>query len=135
MRTELQITNRKIPLILITGLTFGVILTFTDFSELTTAGLIIYGIGSFGVLFYGLFFVKQDLLKGLIIFLTGLLSLLGIISALFLWPYAIELRWLMALPLLGFLFLWIKRKLTYQEIGLLLLLNLDLAMKIAQIFN
>ncbi len=135
MRTEIPSSNYRIPLFLISGLLLGVILTFTNLTDLTTAGVIIYGIASLGVLLYGLRIANENLIKGLIIFLTGLLSSIGIISALLMWPYAIELRLLMILPILGFLYLLFKRKLTQPEIGLLLILNVDLAIKIVQIFN
>lgn len=135
MRTELQFSNKRIALLLIFGLLVGVILTFTSLTELTTAGVIIYGIASFGVLLYGFSIVKHDLLKGLTIFLTGLVSFTGIVSALFLWPYVFALRLIMILPILGFLYLLFRGKLTPIEIGLLLILNIDLAIKIVQIFN
>lgn len=135
MRTELQFPNKRIALLLIFGLLVGVILTFTSLTELTTAGVIIYGIASFGVLLYGFSIVKHDLLKGLTIFLTGLVSFTGIVSALFLWPYVFALRLIMILPILGFLYLLFRGKLTPIEIGLLLILNIDLAIKIVQIFN
>ena len=135
MRTEVQPSTYRLPLFLIFGLLLGVILTLTNLTDLTTAGFIIYGIASFGVLLYGLKIANQNLIKGLIIFLTGLLSSIGIISAIFMWPYAMELRILMILPILGFLYLLFKRKLTQPEIGLLLILNVDLVIKIVQIFN
>ena len=135
MRTEIQFTDYRIPLFLICGLLAGLLLTLINSTDLTTAGVIIYGIACFGVLLYGLKIANQYLRKGLIIFLTGLISSIGIISALLLWPYSFELRLLMILPILGFLYLLFKRKLTQPEIGLLLILNIDLAIKIVQIFN
>ena len=135
MRTELQFTDNRIPLFLIFGLLAGLLLTLINSTDLTTAGVIIYGLACFGVLLYGLKMLNQDLLKGLIIFLTGLISFIGIISALFLWPYAFELRLLMILPILGFLYLLFKRKLTPYEIGLLLILNIELAFKVVQNLN
>ena len=92
MRTELQFADYRIPLFLICGLLAGLLLTLINSTDLTTAGVIIYGIACFGVLLYGLKTASQYLLKGIIIFITGLISFIGIISALFLWPYAFELR-------------------------------------------
>ena len=135
MRTELKFSDNRIPLFLICGLLAGLLLTLINLTDLTTAGVIIYGIACFGVLLYGLRIASQYLLKGLIIFLTGLISTIGIISAFFLWPYAFELRLLMILPILGFLYLVFKRKLTPYEIALLLTLNIELAFKIVQIIN
>lgn len=109
MRTEIQPSTYRLPLFLIFGLLLGVILTLTNLTDLTTAGVIIYCIASFGVLLYGLKIANQNLIKGLVKFLTGLLSSIGIISALFMWPYVLELRVLMILPLLGFLYLLFKR--------------------------
>ena len=133
MRTEIQSTNNQFPLFLLIGLLIGICLALSDLIPI--AGFIIYGIASLGVLFYGLNISVQVLVKGLIISFSGLLSSIGVISAMLHWPYAIELRLIMVLPLLGFLYLLIKRKLTKLEIGLLLILNLDFGIKIGQIFN
>jgi len=133
MRTEIQSSNNQFLLFLFVGLLAGICLTLSDL--LPTTGVITYGIASLGVLFYGLHISVQDIVKGLIISITGLLSSLGVISALLHWPYAIELRLIMVLPLLGFLYLLIRRKLTKLEIGLLLILNIDFGIKIGQILN
>lgn len=135
MGTKIQPLNYRFLFFLIAGLLLGVILSLTYQTELITAGLIIYGIASFGVLLFGLYIANQDLLKSLIIWLTGLLSSMGVISAFLIWPYMTEIRLLNLVSILGFGYLLVSRKLTKLEIILLLILNADLAVKVVQIFN
>ena len=127
--------NNRLPVILTVGLLFGVILSLIKVTDLTTAGILIYGVTGLGVVLYGIKFLRHDIVKGLIISFSGLICCIGIASAFFQWPYAIELRLIMTLSLLGFFFLLLKRKLTRPEVVLLLIINLDLVIKIAQVFN
>ena len=123
----------KLPLYTILGLLTGLILTLINFKTIITLGVVIYAVSCLGVILNG--FKQKNRIRSVVITYTGLIALLSIISMLFGFPYATELHILMILPILGFVYLIFRNKLTRLEYGFLIILNIDLLIRNIQFFT
>jgi len=127
--------NKKLPIILTSGLTIGILITWTENPMVIMFGMLIYILSALFVAIYGL--KNKELLKyeKVIISLTGLFSFTANLFAFMHYPFAYEIGFSMIIPLTLFLVTLGKGMIHKSEFGLMTVLNVDFLLRFINLWN
>ena len=116
---------------IITGaLTVGILITWIGLQSLVTFGFVVFTFASALTIVY--IFTQKHLLtiEKILIGVTGLIVFIGNIFGIMNWPYGNEIKILMFIPLITFIFLLIKTNMkSKSEIGFMTILAVSCLLK------
>ncbi len=113
------------------GLMIGLLLTLFGSSVLTTIGFYIYTLCAFLTIIYGFAQTHLSKLEKGIICLTGFIIMYRNIASIMHWPYANETKYLMIIPVLGYILTSVYSRIELKrENGFMTIFAVDCLLKL-----
>lgn len=117
-------------ILLTAGLTFGILITWTAFPMLKTAGLIIYMLTGLIISFSNLKSNELTILNRTTIVIAGLFTFGANLFSIMHWPYAGVVRISMVIPIALFIISLFNGMIKRKEIGHLTIMNLEFIIRL-----
>ena len=117
-------------ILLTAGLTFGILITWTAFPMLKTAGLIIYMLTGLIISFSHLKSNELTILNRTTIVIAGLFTFGANLFSIMHWPYAGVVRISMVIPIALFIISLFNGMIKRKEIGHLTIMNLEFIIRL-----
>lgn len=116
--------KEKYSVILTSGLTLGILISWISVPIMISVGMLTYMISALLIIIYGIGLKRLSNLEKIVISITGMWASVIILFQLNHYPYANEIRLSMIIPLLLYLILLWKGLIKKKEFGFLTILNL-----------
>jgi len=120
----------KWTIILTSGLTIGILMTWSEVPAIITSGLVIYMLTALLISISNLRTNELSRLDRATIILTGLWAFGVNLFSIMNWPFAGEIQLSMIIPIIFYLFSLVKGMIRRKEFGYLTIMNLEFVLRL-----
>jgi hypothetical protein len=122
--------GNKLTITLTSGLTIGILVTWTSDPSMITVGLIAYTLTAFLISILNLRTKELSKINQATIVMTGIWALGANLFLLMQWPYAREIRLSMIIPIIFYVFSLLNGMTKRKELGYLTIMNAEFVLRL-----